>query len=286
MSDGPVAKEKYTTWYKRQEDKYNRSIDIMDKVNSQWPLDDIIKSMEYQDLPSITTNMMMIQVMAKKYGEYIISVTRECDAEIARYAYLTPNVIAVLADDTDFLIFPKMYDWKYISLNKLDPETLQTKEYSKSALRDYLNLDDVGLIILSTLGGNDIVRFEEVEGFHKSLVGSENFYKKRFSALARFIYNLPVDRIKVIKVIARQVFGNTKKYTLKKIEESLGQYNLVIVSKVLNFQLKLINSFSCRSLKLKFQMIHSSSTAMIIALILVHRSSIAPSKISHCYSTI
>lgn len=217
--------EKYKTWFKRQEEKYHNVIEIMDKVNAHWTLDDIINSS--RDLPSITTNIRMIETLAQSYGEFYLAITRECDAEIARFAYTHPNVIAVLAEDTDFLIFPSKQDWKYISINKLDPNTLHSKEYSRKALRDYLNLNDEELMILSTLGGNDIIRFEEVEEFHKSLVGRSNFYKDRFLQLASLIKNLPKGRAELKKKIASTAFGSTKQGILDKIEDSFEFYNVV-----------------------------------------------------------
>jgi hypothetical protein len=220
--DGPVVNQKFETWVKRQNDRYADCIKILDMINDELPLSEIINR---QQPASITTHLSVIKHIAKRHGQIITTVTKECDTEIARYASLNQRVIAVLADDTDFLIFPGA--WKYFSLRNMDIDSLMTKEYSRDVLRTHLQLTDFQLVIFATLSGNDVIKFEEVEQFHKSLIGPRNSYQHRFTAISRYIQEvLPSDRQQFVLTIASHVFDNTGAKMLNRIEESLEMFNI------------------------------------------------------------
>ncbi|KAG5684499.1 hypothetical protein PVAND_013729 [Polypedilum vanderplanki] len=221
--DGPVQMQKFDTWVNRQNDRYKNCIQIIDFIYERnLTLNEIVNCVRPA---SLTTHLSVIKHIAKKYGQIYTTVTKECDAEIARYACLNPRVIAVLADDSDFLIFTG--NWKYLSIKQLDHNTLITKEYNRRALREHLQLNDLELVILSTLGGNDLIKFEEVEKLHMKLVGKRNLCQFRFPALAQMIKNdLPKRHWDLIITIARIIFQNTHSSILQRIHESLDMFNL------------------------------------------------------------
>jgi hypothetical protein len=154
FEDGPVLSAKYETWLRRHDDRYNQEIAIIDRIEQGCTIQEIADGPEWE-IATMTSGLQAIEKLAKKYGRRIVTVTMECDAELAQYACNNPSVIAVLADDTDFLIFPGK--WKYFSVLNMNVETLTTMEYSRTALRNHLNLNDKQLLVLSTIAGNDIV---------------------------------------------------------------------------------------------------------------------------------
>lgn len=161
----------------------------------------------------------IIEETAKKYGKLIKSELKDCDTEIARFACNNPRVLAVLADDTDFLIFPGK--WRYFSMRAMDVCTYETMEYSRVALRRHLNLTDDQLIILSSISGNDIVKFEEVRPFHEALIGFKHkFCNARFPALADFIRQSSLEQL------VQQLSYHVLPKCLRLFPESVDMYQL------------------------------------------------------------
>lgn len=155
FEDGSVEKLKEKTWLKRSNDKYDRCINVLNCIYKNMPLNDIIHELSHK-LVNINTHLETIEYLARMYGELIIAITTECDSEIAQYANKNKNVFAILADDSDFLIYAG--NWRYFSLDQLDFETLNSKEYNRVALREYLDLSEKGLVVLSTISGNDLTK--------------------------------------------------------------------------------------------------------------------------------
>lgn len=227
FEDGPVVEEKADTWIERQDTKYWECVEVMDLVDQSVPIKSIIDKqlIRKKEIPSVTTHLELIEELAKSYGTRIVTITKECDAELARYASSTPGVIAVLADDTDFLIFSG--SWRYFSIAQLDVDTLRTKEFSKTALRAHLRLSDKQLIIFSTVAGNDIVKYDEVKWRHRDFGG--HFASEKFPAIARFIRE-EVDMRnfnEMVHNLADYLLSDTTEFTKKRIIDSLAQYNIV-----------------------------------------------------------
>ena len=219
-----MNKVKLTEWMKRQNERYYKSICIIDKINQNYSLDDIINS--ERDMPSVTSHLYIVEVLAEKYGSLTLSINRECDAEMAQFAYRNPRVLAILADDSDFLIYPG--NWRYFSLRDLNQESLQTMEYNRHALRDYLQLNDNELILLSTLNGNDVIRFDDTFRFHKSLIQQRNNAALRFSAMADFIKDSRILQSRdLYRDVARLIYGNNSQSCVQKIRDSFEFYDIV-----------------------------------------------------------
>jgi XPG domain containing len=221
FEDGPVVSAKIDTWTKRQNEKYFRMIDVIDKVNDGIPLQEIVETT--RDFPTAATFLTMIEEIAMIYGKLVVTVTKECDAELARYANNDPSVVAVLADDSDFLIFGGR--WRYVSINQLDLETLVTLEYDKCALRNYLGLNDEQLKVFSVLGGNDIIQYQEVRKFHDYYCGHDA--RNKFPFLAKFIREQMPPNHQVVDWIASEVLQDSRPFTKERIVESLMQYRTV-----------------------------------------------------------
>lgn len=221
-------------WTRRQNDRYEKSIRIIDQINQNYSLDDIINA--ENDLPSLTSHLYMAEVLADKYGTLKISLNRECDAEMAKYACENPRVVAILADDSDFLIYPG--NWRYFSLRELNQESLSTMEYNRFALREHLQLNDNELVLLSTLNGNDVIRFDDTFRFHKSLIQQRNNAALRFTAMTDFIKdNTQILQSRYLyRDVARLIYGNNSESYVQRVRESFEFYNIVSTSKFLDLK--------------------------------------------------
>lgn len=224
FEDGPLPLEKLGTWLGRQRDRYDRTAKIMDMIDDNVPLSEICKLHESRELPRITTFVDMMEIVAMRFGKLIWTVTKECDAELARYANNNSSVLAVLAEDSDFLIFAGK--WQYWSLLNLDKATMETCEYSREALRNYLEVNDQQLSIIATLAGNDVLAFKDVHKFHKRNHIDERTNWK-FVWLARYAKKLPRKFSELIHTIAADVVGNNHFSIKDRISDSLAQYNTV-----------------------------------------------------------
>lgn len=205
----------------------------MDRLYQGESMSSIANSADF-DIPTITSGLESIELLAKQYGKRIVTVTKECDAELARYACNNKSVIAVLADDTDFLIFPGK--WKYLSIGELNLKNLRTKEFSRTALRQYLGLNDKQLIVFSTIGGNDIVKYDWVQHCHGYKVGNHSRrgdVNAKFVAIANMIKNeVDISNFhRMIYNLADFLLNDTAQESLDLIYESFAQYNIVSTSK-------------------------------------------------------
>jgi hypothetical protein len=108
-------------------------------------------------------------------------------------------------------------------------------EYNRFALRDYLQLNDKELILLSTLNGNDVIRFDDTFKFHKSLIQQRNNAALRFSAMTDFIKDSRILQSRNLYTdIARLIYGSNSQSYAQKIRESFELYNI-------NFEIKEVN---------------------------------------------
>lgn len=224
FEDGPVVTIKYDTWIDRKDSQYKDSIEIIDQIRNGTPIEEVAT---FPNLPLMNSHKGIVKKLAKSYGRQIISMTRECDAELAQFASNNQSVLAVLANDSDFLIFKG--SWRYFSLADINMETLKTMEFNKTALRTFLNLDDRQLMVFSTIAGNDIVKYDDVRRVHYNKFGGHKGEIK-FPQIAAFIrenINLR-DFNGMVEFLGRFLFGRHQQPdTCDRIYESLLQYSMV-----------------------------------------------------------
>lgn len=232
--DGPVVEQKGDTFIKRRNEQYTAMIEMIDKVNQKIPIKQIVEEWGRKPVPSIRSGYEFLSKLATKYGRHVVSMTKECDAEIAQFACNNPSVIAVIAEDSDFLIFPG--NWRYFSTQNINLETLETVEYSRTTLRRFLALNDHQLTILATIGGNDIVKYDEVRHCHGSKIRhfvhfkDPSFVKTKFIKIAEKVQNLDVLSTQgLISLLAYFLLGDQSVSSQQRIIESMDQYNVVRV---------------------------------------------------------
>lgn len=229
FEDKLIDVDKYQTWISRQNQRYDEHIEVIDCINSGSPVDEII-SMFDDKLNGFSSVIPIIESMARKHGVLKFAVDKDCDVQMASYASEN-NVLAILSDDTDFLIFKG--DWKFWSINKLKVETMKTFELNRKGLRSTLRLNDDQLITLPTIAGNDTIRFDEI----KEAIGIHFRFTPplKFPNIARFIINdLPANEKMKAQKIALKMLGNSRVETVDRVVKSLHAYDFV------SFNLKIL----------------------------------------------
>jgi hypothetical protein len=222
--DGPRQETKDQVWLDRQHEKYLRCIQFYDKVAVGDSAADIIKNSKN----AASNNMFQseLQTICKMYGRTYVSFYNECDLEVATFAGIH-NALAVIADDSDYLIYRG--DWRYWSARQLDIENLTTYEYDRQALRHCLRLSDDHMRMLATIGGNDVMTYELVEGFHKQLPNGRHH---KFFKIAHYIrdnYRDPKIAPRDIEMLCDHMFGQVTNDLYDLICQSLRSYNIDLV---------------------------------------------------------
>lgn len=202
--DSNVHNQKIEQWLRRRNDDYARTIALYDQIGDGISVADILGKQDDNAI-TLTTVMNAVSTEALKYGEYIYVTQHECDLELAKYAR-DHNAIAVVSNDSDFHIFEG--NWKYWSCKDIDLDTLDTIEYNRQALCDYLSLSYQQLPLWATLMGNDHTGTYswELRNFHTRL----GQIKCKFLNVARYVRafrDLPFQFNQcTIDKIARDVF--------------------------------------------------------------------------------
>ena len=217
--DGPGQLAKQETKVKRKNEKYQTCIEILRDIESGLSLEMVSKKHRNwypQHKPA------GIKEAAKKYGEFHLSVEKEADLEIAAYA-VKNNALAILAEDTDFLIFEG--NWRYWSAESINLKTMKTIEYNRNGFKQFLGLSYEQLKLFATISGSDILRYDDVLPFHKRLGHPREKFRNISNFIKRFHHTLSQNDK---HVILANMFGS--KYS-KEMEEkflnSLEVYNIV-----------------------------------------------------------
>lgn len=103
FEDGPAQEVKYDTIIQRANDNYAIVMEIIDAVNRGIPTENIVQNA--RKIVITRLHNQSIRNLCKMYGQVIKTYHNECDTEIANYAN-EHNALAIMADDTDFLIYP------------------------------------------------------------------------------------------------------------------------------------------------------------------------------------
>ena len=238
FTDGPIRVEKYPTWIKRLNNRYKISMHIIEDVDNGLELSRIFRR-NAAKMPRVTSIYDLIEDIARQHGELTIATDAECDTEIAEYASNNPAVLAVLAEDSDFLIFSGK--WRYFSLRHINQITLITYEYNRDALRLQLKLNDKELVCLSVIIENNL--FESNNNFFPI---DETYFNiaECVKLLNLSTFNFNEDQI--IKMLDSIATPETK----MKIKNSFAFYNTNFIKTDLSIVKPLIHK--CLQHKMRF----------------------------------
>jgi hypothetical protein len=219
---GPVMlmPDKLDTWRERQLHKHKLWNEVQRQISEEVSIEDIVNTM--WELPKFSPHSELVQNRAKAYGKVIIALT---DTELVQYACNNPNVIAVLGQDSDFLIFGG--DWRYFSAYEINFETLTTMEFSRTALKNHLSLSDQQMIVLSTIAGNNIIRYDEVRHCHQHNFGHNAEVK--FPAIAEFIrQHIDLENSNsMVAQLAGFLLRDQSLHAMDQIRKSIDLYDIV-----------------------------------------------------------
>lgn len=224
--DGPVQESKTETWCERQDGKYSNRLKLIEAVDAGTTVEELLSQYE------IPSNVLYpLKHVAKKYGGFRLSMSRECDQELAAFA-TKARAFAVLSDDSDFLIYEG--SWKYWSTRELELSTLFTMEFNRPALVEHLGLSFKQMPLFATLSGNHIMPYEVVRKFHITLGRSRD----KFPNIGRYILDLPQKPLTEMGInsILRRVLnqGTVDKDLTERFQLSLDVYSVNIRPQVMN----------------------------------------------------
>lgn len=222
FSDGPIQEEKFNAWILRQNQRYLNTCQLFDEINCNSSIEDVCNDQFFQ-IPQIATFVDQLHDITRKVGTLKIADHHECDAELAQYATVN-NALAVLTNDTDFLIFEG--NWRLWCTDVLSIKSFTTMELSRSALIRHLGLTYEQMPLFATLAGNDFVAFDRIKAFLGSL-GRNNY---PFLNLAQFIgkmkkmpSNLNDDDLADLSAL---IFRNRDLANIALIKKSINSYDL------------------------------------------------------------
>lgn len=174
-------------------------------------------------------------------GEIVVHSFTDNDMEIMSYAR-AHNSFGVLSQDTDFIIANKAQF--YLSMRHLDLDDMTTCIYDSRGLAQHLQLQLNQLPLFSTMMGNDIMEYNLMKYFHKSI----SQYKDGKLNLDKFVRKVadvcrnvecdqrgtPVrkeDVSQLASLIRTDYYGSANTYTL--IMDSIHSYQNYTVEKEL-----------------------------------------------------
>lgn len=188
FAHGPAYSKDFETWTRKESEKYLDSIAVIDKIDSNVPIEKIKK---LEKPPGATTSTYDLLAICKKYGTVHVSLNSKYIADVVKYSN-SHNVLAIVGNSSHFLIFDG--DWRYWSCRDigLTEQSWNTLEFNKSALLEYIGLSQLQMAMLATIAGNEFVTFETVVLFHRRIHGSGIVYhKEHFLKLAEYVQQIP-----------------------------------------------------------------------------------------------
>ncbi|XP_053690968.1 uncharacterized protein LOC128739500 [Sabethes cyaneus] len=211
VSDGPTRPSRFDCWMQRSDDRYNNCIKITDAIDRGTNLDSLV-----ENFGNIPANTYPFEEIARKHGTFRISIVSDCDQDVTTYA-TTQQALAVITNDTDFLIFDAT--WHVWVAGGLNMNEFTTYVFNRNNLIRYLGLNRNQMPLLASLVGNDIVDYLELKRFH-SRMGNP---KKKFQNVANFIRSRPNASVRAILL---QVFGEASSELVNRFQSSIDSYNI------------------------------------------------------------
>jgi 5'-3' exonuclease len=160
--DGMTPESQRVTWVQRRQRKVDNISKIFEHLDKN-PVDQAIKLQGM--LPSL------VAATASFVAKYVCGCdvhrsVSDCDVEMARFAQ-KEDCFAILSQDTDFVILQGARH--FLTVEKLNLETMTTLAYSQEGLLKFLGLEPQQLFLLASLLGNDIVPVSKLTNFHNRL---------------------------------------------------------------------------------------------------------------------
>lgn len=140
-------------WMDSQDQQFTRYVNFYKSIAPKHHFKDICFHIGEIKPPNSTFYDMA--ALAQKYGEVFYSVKRENDFDLAQYA-TKHNAVAVISNDTDFLIFEG--PWQLWSSDGIVAHSFTVTEFSRIRLLQKLNLTRSQMPLFATVKGNDFTK--------------------------------------------------------------------------------------------------------------------------------
>lgn len=189
FSDLNIQMGKIDEWLSRRNNEFEFYTNLYDSITDGKSLSTIVEMVGNR---SITSGFYGMAAIAHKYGEFFHSTKHEADLELAQYAK-HHDAMAVISDDTDFLIFEGSWRlWSAQNIQITPTNQLKTFEYNRNGIANTLSLSTHQLPLFATLMGNDFTKsyFNELSNFYKQIGG----FRYKIQNVARFIRNMKQDK--------------------------------------------------------------------------------------------
>ena len=159
-------------------------------------------------LPKLFTD----KVLKNELQCEVLTTTGQVDAdeEIVRLAK-ERKACAILAQDSDYLIYDLPDHVTYLSAKHLDLSTFKTQAYDRNSLAHHLSLTKDQLILLALMKGNDVLSVDLLRPFHNWLIKNLS-YDRKTPRRDKIIY-------RIAEYIDDQEMPNTKREILEFIKE-------------------------------------------------------------------
>lgn len=211
-------------WLNRRNDEFLIYTDLYDLIESGLTLNEIIQ--RQRERKSVTSTFYGMAVISREYGQFNHSIRRECDLEIANYAK-KHNALAVITNDTDFLIFDG--NWKFWSsqdVHLTQSNRLKTIEYNRNGIANILSLAKHQLPLFATLLANDFTHgyYNQLARFYCSM-GPMKYRIRNVARYVRKVGNANLTESDISRII-QQVFGYTNDELQQLFRQSLDSYEI------------------------------------------------------------
>lgn len=190
FSDLNTPASKAEKWKKRHEYHFKVYTKFYNSITRNKPIEKILN--KYRSIKLPNSGFYDMENLARKYGEFHYSVKRENDQELVRYAN-SHNALAVISNDTDFLIYDG--PWRIWYFEKSELMRLIATEYDKNGLLKALEKN-----IFSIIGAelkyhsNGILRFYYRSGATET-IGTIVFRRKYFRYLRNKMGHFQMDHV-------------------------------------------------------------------------------------------
>lgn len=184
--------------------------DMIERGESASSIFDACREIRWNLFYSLLKNSSPI--LSKHAEHKQSSVGRDVNQETARFATAN-NVLAVLTENTDFMIFDG--NWKFWSFTEIDLDGFMVTEYDRLMLNEELMLTFEQRPLFATLMGNNYTRkyYRELQQFHRGLwrgtcrdklYNVAQYIRKMFNARDSTLDDID----EIANIVAHDVFGN------------------------------------------------------------------------------
>lgn len=179
VCDGQLLADKNDEWCRRRNDDHLSTIDALTSTTADGEKVNVQAFLKRRFGCKTIVKSLLKLIDDNRYGQVVISTRCDCDLAIANYAKKFPT-LAVIASDSDFLIFDGEFQWW--DSNSMDINRMTVSRFERGEFMKLLNLNREQMKYLATIAGNDYTKhlvmrspnFNSIAEFCRSMHGSRD----------------------------------------------------------------------------------------------------------------